>query len=227
MSRVSHADTINHKYKRDLEDSFDAFRVYKEVVHLADLPFDNATIKIHYVKCENYLDETYDIIRRALAPDTTSSILLPRVGCWPRLTLADLLGLLASVKGLSTNQQWFDCLLRLGKAVLAKQRARRLVLAAESGNIARFFFEAENLGCMGWDPCLHPDWILIETENDFLIRPMQARVAQEMLAPASASNTLTQLNMGVSFLTRLFYIGTDHLTRRENRRSSFLSLPLL
>ena len=74
------------------------------------------------------------------------------------------------------------------------------MLAAESGKLSNFLFEAENIGCMGWDAKDHPDWLLIEIQNDFLIRQIQARVAQQMIAPTDLSNTLTQLNMGVRYI---------------------------
>ena len=104
------------------------------------------------------------------------------------------------------QQQWTDCLLELGKAVTQHQRARRLVLAAESGKLSNFLFEAENTGCMGWDAKDYPDWLLIEIQNDFLIRQIQARVAQQMIAPNNLSNTLTQLNMGVGYTGVAIYL---------------------
>ncbi|EEB90513.1 hypothetical protein MPER_11269, partial [Moniliophthora perniciosa FA553] len=41
-----------------------------------------------------------------------------------------------------------------------------------------------------------PDWLLMQVDGDFLMRPVQLRVAHEMIAPTSRENTLLQLNMG-------------------------------
>ncbi|KAL0572453.1 hypothetical protein V5O48_009507 [Marasmius crinis-equi] len=40
------------------------------------------------------------------------------------------------------------------------------------------------------------DWLLIQADGDFLVRPIQLSVAREMIAPSSGQNTLVQLNMG-------------------------------
>lgn len=76
------------------------------------------------------------------------------------------------------------------------QRARRLVLAGERNDVSSFCAEIENAGHQGWNPSHWPDWLLIEIDGDFLIRPMQARVALEMIQPSFCENSLVQLNMG-------------------------------
>ena len=76
------------------------------------------------------------------------------------------------------------------------QRARRLVLARERLDILSYYDEIENVGRQGWKSSELPVWLLIEIENDFLIRPTQVRVALEMIQPSSSSNSLIQLNMG-------------------------------
>jgi hypothetical protein len=43
----------------------------------------------------------------------------------------------------------------------------------------------------------HPDWLLLELENNILIRPEQAQIATEMISPSSGSNSIMQLNMGL------------------------------
>ncbi|PVH70950.1 hypothetical protein DL98DRAFT_553850 [Cadophora sp. DSE1049] len=42
----------------------------------------------------------------------------------------------------------------------------------------------------------YPDWLLMEIENDFTIRAMQAHVAIEMIRPKSGRNYVLQFNMG-------------------------------
>ncbi|KAL8668988.1 MAG: hypothetical protein Q9224_007762, partial [Gallowayella concinna] len=54
----------------------------------------------------------------------------------------------------------------------------------------------ENPGHTTWSAHERPDWLLIEIDGDFLIRPVQVRVALEMIRPSSLTNTLMQLNMG-------------------------------
>ena len=184
----------------DLEASLDAFHKNEEYIHPSTIPYDLATIQSFFDSSKQYLSELHHRICFATQPNTPSSTLLNVSGLWPRFTLMDLLGLLASTHCMPIDEQWIDCLIGLGRAVTISQRARRLVLAAEAGHISSFFTEISHLGHKEWDPKLLPEWLLFEIENDLLIRPIQARVAREMLSPSCSSNMLTQLNMGVSRL---------------------------
>ena len=185
----------------DLEASLDAFHKTEEPVQPGKIPYGFATIKSYFDSSKQYLKDLYECICIATQPNNPSSTLLNMSGFWPRSTLVDLLGILASTRHMPIGQQWTDCLIRLGRALTICQRARRLVLAAEAGNISSFFSEIHHLGSAEWDPKVLPEWLLFEIENDLLIRPIQARVAREMLAPSCSSNMLTQLNMGVSRLS--------------------------
>lgn len=197
-SKESRPNKLRRSYKEDLKGSFAAFQEHRELTQPNEIPYDIATIRSHCDETYNQLHKLCKRIDGAIQPSNPLAILLQLGGFWPRLTITGLLGLLASTNRTSVNEQWSDCLLGLGKAVTIHQRARRLVLAAEKGNISNFVAEAENIGCIGWDPKLLPDWLLVQIENDFLIRPIQARVAYEMMKPKSSANILTQLNMGVS-----------------------------
>ncbi|KAG1810865.1 uncharacterized protein BJ212DRAFT_1484001 [Suillus subaureus] len=42
----------------------------------------------------------------------------------------------------------------------------------------------------------YPDWLLIQIESQFLARPVQMKVAREMISPCRGGNTSLQLNMG-------------------------------
>ena len=190
--------TICHRYRADLEASLDAFSRYEEPLQPATIPYDLATIKSSFDYSKQYVNKLHERICFAIQPDSPSSNMLSVSGLWPRLTLVDLLELLASIHDTLIDELWIDCLLQLGKAVTIYQRARRLVLATEANNVSSFFSEIHNLRTTAWDPNVFPEWLLIEIENDILIRPTQARVAREMLTPSCSSNMLTQLNMGVS-----------------------------
>ncbi|KAI9781454.1 MAG: hypothetical protein M1816_002375 [Peltula sp. TS41687] len=52
------------------------------------------------------------------------------------------------------------------------------------------------IGHQDWSPMLFPDWLLLEIENNILIRPLQSQIAQEMISPSSNANSVMQLNMG-------------------------------
>lgn len=189
---------MRQRYKADLEDSLDAFLKHEEPIEPKELPYDLAAVKTYFDASKKYVNNLYRHLHMVMEAGTPLSVMLC-LGClWPRVTIIDLLGLLAPITGLSINENWTDFLLQLGRSISLYQRSRRLLLAAEAGNLSTFFSEVQNLGRMGWDPKQYPDWLLVEIENDLLIRPIQARVAQEVLQPKSLTNMLTQLNMGVS-----------------------------
>jgi hypothetical protein len=56
--------------------------------------------------------------------------------------------------------------------------------------------ELETPGREGWSPNDQPSWLLLEIENNITIRPLQAKVANEMMSPTSGANSVMQLNMG-------------------------------
>ena len=72
------------------------------------------------------------------------------------------------------TQPWKASLLTFGKAITKLQRARRLLLASEHDDVSTLCGELDNDGHDGWEVEKWPDWFLIEIENDFLIRPIQA-----------------------------------------------------
>ena len=60
----------------------------------------------------------------------------------------------------------------------------------------RFLEEMRHRGHSNWDPFSRPEWLLLEIDNDILIRPSQVDVAQAIILPSSASNSVLQMNMG-------------------------------
>jgi hypothetical protein len=67
---------------------------------------------------------------------------------------------------------------------------------ALSGAGSEFQRELLNHGHIGWKPEEYPEWMLFEIENNLLIRPTQAQIAKETLAPSARANCAMQLNMG-------------------------------
>jgi hypothetical protein len=93
------------------------------------------------------------------------------------------------------------------------QRSQRLLKCAHIQNWEEFSKELQNEGADSQDGMTNPDWLLIQVgrdivlgiekitfplqaDNNFLVRPVQIQVAQEMICPTSKCNTALQLNMG-------------------------------
>ncbi|PVH70609.1 hypothetical protein DL98DRAFT_472494 [Cadophora sp. DSE1049] len=113
----------------------------------------------------------------------------------PRLSPTSLLSHLAHAKFTALPDDWKISLVQYALAITAVQRAERLLAVAS--NPTALLNELENPGHQDWDPLSHPEWILLEIENDILIRQEQAQISHEMSNPSSGSNSVMQLNMGL------------------------------
>lgn len=84
-----------------------------------------------------------------------------------------------------------------------EQQQCRMVRFRKQGNelnLLEMKREARNIGHTNWSPLSHPEWLLFEIENDFLIRPLQIKVAQQMQCPDDGKNSLMQVGAFQSVL---------------------------
>lgn len=81
--------------------------------------------------------------------------------------------------------------------IAESQRLSRIDSAFRQSNIHMVKQELANSGGHAvWKPEDHPDWLLLEIENNLSIRPEQYDTAMQMMSPSSGSNAIVQLNMG-------------------------------
>ena len=193
--RSNHRGSIRDVYTDDLLASLDALKIQEDTP--MKLPFSQLETLAYYSRCLKVVADLSQSIRDALSPSHSNHKILQAAGLWPRVTTRSLLGFLSTSAPRSVTKPWKASLLKFGKAITKLQRARRLLLASERGDESNFWGEIDNDGHDGWDIERWPDWLLIEIENDFLIRPVQARVALEMIEPRTSANSLVQLNMGL------------------------------
>lgn len=186
------------QYRDDLLASHDAFNSHGEQVNPPNLPCTLDDVILNLAGCKSYADGIFKQVRDQLGPgEDPISKLLELGGLWPRITPQSILAYISTKAEVALTPSMKDYLLDLGEAMASVQRARRLVLAAERNDVVTFCMEMENDSHNGWNVAERPDWLLIELEGDFLIRPIQARVALEMIQPSSYANSLVQLNMGM------------------------------
>ena len=195
--RSIHCGSVRNTYTDDLLASLDALNNHKDVITPMNLALSKLDTHNYYTRCLNVVADIFQRISETLSQSQTTQKILQTAGLWPRVTMRSLLAFLSTSAPRSVTQPWKASLITFGKAITKLQRARRLLLASESGDVSTFCGELDNDGHDGWEVEKWPDWLLIEIENDFLIRPVQARVALEMIEPSAAANSLTQLNMGL------------------------------
>ncbi|KAL8627825.1 hypothetical protein Q9189_006473 [Teloschistes chrysophthalmus] len=197
VARLEPMSSKQHNYKADLLTSLDAFHHHME----ATLPdgisaFTRERTLVYQDQCRKHYSRNLDSLFTRLMPIIPSHALLKSTGLWPRFCIRDLLKLISSISSSRISAKWRDSLVSIGTCITSLQRARRLVVALETQDTPSFYKEIENPGQLEWNARERPDWLLIEIENDFLIRPVQVRVALEMIQPSNPANTLMQLNMG-------------------------------
>ncbi|KAK0127299.1 hypothetical protein ONS96_006849 [Cadophora gregata f. sp. sojae] len=196
LSRLaSRADGLYEKnYVLDLENSYVAFARQNSMSRLLEDNIDSAE--------QQHLDETRDvanslyqaILVELRKPPNKAHQVYHDVQMSPRLSPSIILSFLSHEKVGKIPRAWRTAIVQYGLAVTAFQRAQRLKACLKSKS--DLLGELENPGHTGWDPVAQPDWLLLEIENNILIRQEQAEIANEMISPACSTNSLMQLNMG-------------------------------
>ncbi|KAL8715171.1 MAG: hypothetical protein Q9220_001129 [cf. Caloplaca sp. 1 TL-2023] len=194
--RIANTSTLS-SYRNDLASSLDALYTHEELNLPDEIPFPaHALARANFEKCYQHHTREMDTLYHRLAPMEPTGNLLYLAGLWPRRGIRDLLCKVASTLQRTIGEQWKTTIISVGLSVCIVQRSRRLLLAVERDDPVSYWREMANKCRGNWDPEEQPDWLLLQIDNDLLIRPTQIRVASEMIEPTNLSNTLMQLNMG-------------------------------
>ena len=207
------ANQFPQTYANDLEKSFNALTEQYTQPTSTEGPLSTERVvqnlKQYRDACEMYLHQVTERIRGALNPSLEESGWMKyKAGLWPQLTPVTLVQRLAVSSFKELSNGWKNVLVQYGIAITSLQRAERLLRHAEGlprhtgsmldgrGTTADFTRELENTGHKDWNPIDYPDWLLMEAENNVLIRSVQTEVAKTMIAPPKNKNTIMQLLMG-------------------------------
>ncbi|KAF8555164.1 hypothetical protein OG21DRAFT_1572590 [Imleria badia] len=190
-------NTFQHQYVSALRTSAKSFgsEISSAGHGATELP-TTEILEGHYARCRDSYIEGRDYIKQHLGPRSHSEQALEQSGQWPRITACALFRSLASNSQTVLSDDWNECVVRLTLLALELQRARRLLRLHVDGHCEELRRELQNDGCDGWNAEAHPDWLLIQLQGNFLVRRVQAEVANEMISPRSGKNTAMQLNMG-------------------------------
>ncbi|QDS69602.1 hypothetical protein FKW77_008638 [Venturia effusa] len=175
-----------------LKQSFEAYRIFPVLAQPRDDFISPWDLQKHLQDMRKQSDETLSIIQTALQLDCDQDGLLAAVGVRATTNPYSLLRMLSHDSYQWLPLQWKQVLTKFATRLALFQRAERLVRAATSELIQ----ELQSCGQEDWSAESHPDWILIEIEQNLTIRPHQARLAMEMCSPVSSSNLVYQVKMG-------------------------------
>jgi hypothetical protein len=182
LDRVSSPCSSGHerRYAGDLLKSFAALReeTSMELKPPAGL---SSRLRSHLEQAQRHVDDVYGEVCSHLQTGSWNAV--REAHMLPRVSKTSILSHLASDKVDALPPLWKMSLVQYGLAITILQRAERLL--ASAGNMAELLGELKNPGHRDWDPLDFPEWLLLEIENNILIRQDQAQISREMMSPSS------------------------------------------
>ena len=190
----SHEDS----YTTDLMSSFESLEKLEKGSHSITafgVSERQLLLETYRDECQLYVVKCFStIVANLETTDSFTTQLAVAAYLSPRLTPMSLLRSLSASEVGKLSTGWKAALVQYGQAISALQRAQRMLDHAMSDT--DLLRELRNRGHEGWDPMEYPEWLLLEIENNILVRPVQAQIAINMISPHSGKNSVMQLNMG-------------------------------
>lgn len=200
MPFLKSQDQLRKRYGEDLLHSLQAMKKGQSLSYSQSrglqLGYESASQMTYLIdRSRINIAEHYKSMNEALSKGDRRSLWLEMANLWPggKVTLLEQLRSTAKSRFgpgmkealvkfgvLNTDLQWLE-------------RLRHYHLTRDSAKLQE---SLENTGHRNWDPVQRPDWLLMELECDFLIRPEQVEVANAIISPKSGANSVLQMNMG-------------------------------
>ncbi|ATY61665.1 very large low complexity [Cordyceps militaris] len=194
----SSRNMIQQQYGQDLEKSIVAMAVSLEKPRPKAAPLnseqDDVAAQIVSVQQDLY-SQLHDIIQ-LLTRQHACHFWLDAGQLWPCSSLTAMLEQLRLKSYRTFPQPLQQSLVHLGISVTKLQHLLRIEDAQSACDDKRLRGELEVEGHSNWSPTDFPEWLLLEIDNNILIRPLQVDVAKAIVSPQSGQNSVLQMNMG-------------------------------
>ncbi|KAF3267413.1 hypothetical protein TWF217_000476 [Orbilia oligospora] len=142
------------------------------------------------------LETLLGTLKRALSPHTIYEQLLEAAGLWPTSTTLDIIQQLRLNRRKALYPEWLKVFICFGEAITWLQRSNRLRRFAMNGALQEIEKDVHGFRRQHWKAEDYVDWLLFEIDSEMMIRPIQAKIGQEMMREDSTGNVVMQLNMG-------------------------------
>ena len=190
-------DPVSEDFKKRLQISWNAYQSGKLNTELKNVSSeDEIQIKLKIATAN--ASEIQRTLMKILVPGEKHHVMHALYKSGILLREAPL-ALVPQLLDLSSNAQ-NDWRLLLGALVVRwteKQRLLRCLQHLKNNKIVHLEREWNNEGHTNWVPRDHVEWLMLEAEGNFLIRPVQVEIALQMLKPPEGvKNAVMQLNMG-------------------------------
>jgi len=196
--------SVHQQYGQDLGQSLDALRRLKVDSTSRQSKIQQATrllsqIRPAHQEEERRLRDLRSTFERGNISDRAVEW-LQHGGLWPCITPVTLLESLRSTTRIVFGKGMKECLVNYALSITSLQRLLRMESAHLKGNQQRLVEEYQNAGHSNWQPLQQTDWLLLEVDDNFLIRPGQVEVALPTIFPSSKSNSVLQMVSKIYFL---------------------------
>ncbi len=196
ISPLAHDENpVRRIYGEHLDRSLQALRHLDTQESHLTLSVDRTCLTNTLSSCQDEVNMQFNIICAKLNRHPTFAW-LSRGGLWPSLTPVRLLETLGSNSSIRSFGKLKDAIIDYASLLTRRQRLLRIEAAEQNRNEAQLRELFENEGHRDWNPKDFPDWLLLEVENNILVRTDQCTVAKAMITPESGSNSVLQMNMG-------------------------------
>ncbi|KAK6359305.1 hypothetical protein TWF696_000468 [Orbilia brochopaga] len=190
-------------YAEDLTNSIEALKNFDGNTGGKNLPLSLGQLEEHVGQWREHLEAIEMAIRSRLEPPHFKSDFrivpaqgfLCQAGLWPRVTAFSLLRHI-SCHISPIPPGWKEAIVTYGTAIRELGRAERLLEFAKREDVQGFWEALADTAHSKWDGTTRPDWLLLELENNFCMRDVQAEIATQMISPTSGESTVMQMNMG-------------------------------
>lgn len=193
--KLQASSDFQKRYAADLRESTESLEMMSN--EQMDLPQDLEELKLKLEEyrdtCARYSGYLLSIIKKSIgAHDLMGRVTRPMPRITPRLFISQL----AAHRWELLPDAWKRMIVCYGLSLHDHQRAERLLALASPERQNELVSEVGNPGHTSWDPLEHPMALLMEIEGKITIRPIQMRIAAEMISPPGRQNSIMQLNMG-------------------------------
>ncbi|KAI8716467.1 hypothetical protein NCS52_00940700 [Fusarium sp. LHS14.1] len=189
-------DLTRQQYGNDLEASLAALIRHRKADTKPTLTLSSEGLAQAIAQSRQLLHDHISTIRESVSQGESSFRWLDQGNLWPCLSPVTLLEQLRDRNKSHLSRKMKEELLLYGIIFTKLQRFVRMHDAELSKDEKRLRDELEHEGHSNWSPREHPEWLLLEIDNNILIRPSQVDVARAIISPASGSNSVLQMNMG-------------------------------
>lgn len=164
-----------------------------------------ASVEREITRCRQRLRQEEDEIKNLVSQGDEGFAWLSKGQLWPCFSPVAILEQLRGGNRSRISHALINRIVEYGILTTRFQRYLRIrdaILRRDDRWLEENF---EQEGHSNWNPFTYPEWLLLEIDGNFLIRPVQVEVARAIISPPSMSNSVLQMNMGQGMHMGLAY----------------------